>query len=603
MQNVAAATRASEYTDLGAAGPNVREATIKLPSQRCSRCRIAAVSGLVVLIGVAIVLAVVLTPDLTPEAKFWKRACSAMCQGPIIQAVNQLGIFNDSKDFVDMPILSKSPEAVLSMFASVDPASQPAVKAFLAANFGEAGSDLEAVQPTDWKPGPAVVTMQRNETLRAFAESVHAIWPALSRRVKASVFAHPERHTLLPLPRPFVVAGGRFRELYFWDTLWIVMGLLRSEMPETATAVVENLAWAARLLGKVPNGARAYYADRSQPPVLAIMLEAVVNVTGNYSLAQYVLPAVEQELEWYGASDGSSYRAQQTAQIKGHTLHRYNVQVSGPRPESWREDQATARGAGLQPGSQAALKLWGELASGAETGWDYSSRWLRDGRALDTIRTSQIVPADLNAIMVAQLRAAARLQRAYGSKSAAADFDSRADRLVTAINEVLWDDEAGWWADYDLEAGARRPQGAVTPAAFVPLWAGCAEGIYAERAGRAADSMIGRSGLYLAGGLVTSREDTGQQWDSPSAWAPLQWLSIRGLERAGRGADARELARRWLRSNLLGFQSLGAMLEKYDAFHPGSPAGGGEYKPQEGFGWTNGAALDLLASFDWQSLE
>ncbi|KAA0166485.1 hypothetical protein FNF31_00315 [Cafeteria roenbergensis] len=552
-------------------------------------------------------IVLILLPKHAP-GPYWEQICTVMCSGPLIAAVNDLGFFNDSKTFVDMPLIEENPKNILDAFTSVDAQAPEAVWAFLAKHFGPAGSDLLTIEPPDWTATPKVATSQTNVTLRSFASGVNAIWRDLTRQVAPDVVAAPQRHTLLPLPRHFVVAGGRFRELYFWDSYWIVLGLLRSGMTETATAMVENLAWTARLLGKVPNGARAYYVNRSQPPLLALMADAVVAETGNATLAAYVLPAVQAEMRWYGILSGGS--GAQEVTVGKEKLYRYNVAVSGPRPESWREDMATAKQAGAPPGSQAALSLWGNIASAAESGWDFSSRWLgAGGRDMTTARTSSIVPADLNSIVVMQLRAAARLERvggAAGSGTTASQYEARATQLCSSINAALWNESLAWWADFDLEAGALKPATAVTPAAFFPLWAGCAgsdvNGTVPDMAYRAANALVHTSGLWQEGGVVTSNLVTGQQWDSPAAWPPLQWILVQALLRAEAKTDAKELARRWLRSNMLGFQRTGTMFEKYDAFNPGHISGGGEYTPQRGFGWTNGVVLDLLSQFDFATL-
>jgi alpha,alpha-trehalase len=222
-------------------------------------------------------------------------------------------------------------------------------------------------------------------------------------------------------------------------------------------------------------------------------------------------------------------------------------------------------------------------------------------------RTSKILPADLNALLVMELRAMAALQDGQGDAIGAAAHRARADALCGAVNAVLWDPQNHWWADYDLEAGALSSRPGITPAAWFPLWAGCAtpgaNGSTANMAEQAGTSLVTASLLWQDGGVVTSQVSSGQQWDSPSAWPPLQWAMVEALEAANQSGSARELARRWLRSNLLGYARTGNMFEKYNAFIPGDNAAGGEYTPQTGFGWTNGVVLDFLTRWTWQTLE
>jgi alpha,alpha-trehalase len=562
----------------------------------------------VLLTALVITLAVLLSGPSPSSQPYWARVCSVSCSGPIIAAVNSLGVFNDSKTFVDLPLL-QDPETVLSQFNSQFPSGSPSLaqmQAFLSSYFGQVGSDLVAVSPTDWAPSPLVVQEQGNATLRWFAQQVNAIWLDLTRKVTPDVTANPQRHTLLPLPRPFVVPGGRFREVYFWDALWIVHGLIRSEMFATASATIENLAWQSNSFSFVPNGARAYYLDRSQPPVLALMTEAVFNATGNASLVNYVLPAVMNELTWFGVLGDTLPGSRQRVQLSpGYVLHRYNVQVTGPRPESYKEDMQHAADAGDAPSSAAALGLWGNIASAAESGWDFSSRWLADQRSVSTADTSSIVPADLNSILVAELQAAARLLDAVNSAVMdAPTLRGIAQSICGAMNALLWDETQGWWADWSLPLSRRMPPGSVTPAAWFPLWAGCATG-NASQPGMAAAAAqsLQASGLWQVGGIMTSQIDSSQQWDEPAAWAPLQWVLVGALENAGAMSAAKELARSWIYSCLVGYQERQVMMEKYDAFTPGGVSGGGEYTPQKGFGWTNGVVLDLLARWNWTDVE
>lgn len=103
--------------------------------------------------------------------------------------------------------------------------------------------------------------------------------------------------------------------------------------------------------------------------------------------------------------------------------------------------------------------------------------------------------------------------------------------------------------------------------------------------------------------MLTSSYETGQQWDAPNAWAPLQHVLIQGLRDSGvpQGQElAEKLARAWVRNNRLAFERTGHMHEKYDARVPGAAGGGGEYEPQVGFGWTNGVMLELLRLYPHQ---
>jgi len=220
-----------------------------------------------------------------------QRSCGVFCHGPLLRLVQTTpGIFNDSKEFVDMP-MKVSPELIHSSFKAAFPelaadplASQPAnhpagnvsrerVVEFLGTYFGQPGGGLiSGGTPPDWMAQPSVATSQPNATIRAFVLGANDVWKVLYRETNATLFPGKKpssQSSLLPPANPVIVPGERFREQYYWDTLWIVRGLIRSGMVATAQGMVENLVAFVERYGFVPNGGRVYYLQRSQPPVLA----------------------------------------------------------------------------------------------------------------------------------------------------------------------------------------------------------------------------------------------------------------------------------------------------------------------------------------------
>ena len=173
------------------------------------------------------------TNPMTPS----QRACMVFCHGPLLHAVQMSFIFNDSKTFVDMP-LRIDPEDALDQFAALGPNPSKAVLAkFVNETFLPVGSDVLPWTPTDFTPNPPLLSHIANASVAAWAEDVNELWLVLGRKVAPDVFANPQRHTLLPLPKPTIVPGGRFRETYYWDTYWIVKGLIACGMDTTAKCV------------------------------------------------------------------------------------------------------------------------------------------------------------------------------------------------------------------------------------------------------------------------------------------------------------------------------------------------------------------------------
>ena len=320
------------------------------------------------------------------------------------------------------------------------------------------------------------------------------------------------------------------------------------------------------------------------------------------------------------AGNGSAVELPADAGRPAVTLNRYVAATQLPRPESWREDVATA--SEVAPNDRP--QLFAELAAGAASGWDYSSRWLevdadegakdestrrctQDTSPLCTIRTSTILPVELNAILYRNERSLAQLHRlrarllsglasAPTGESAAEEahsrrYESAAGARLAAMSTWQWDGASGQWLDVDLIR--LRQLSSQSAASFMPLWAGS---FTEEQAARAVASLS-RSALLQPGGLATTTLATGQQWDWPNAWPPLQQMLVEGLMSCGvegAAALADEVASRWLHSTLMGWQRDGVMHEKMDATRPGERGGGGEYTPQVGFGWSNGVVLWML---------
>lgn len=470
-----------------------------------------------------------------------------------------------------------------------------------------------------------------NSSVRAWAGSVNQLWKELGRQVAPEVKEHPERHTLVALKHPVVVPGGRFRETYYWDTYWIVRGLLACGMKDTAKGLVQNLLDEVEAFGFVPNGGRAYYLSRSQPPFLSDMVAAVaaatcqqqqsvrvgavdisVTTVGSDCTADgadfdedFLRPAFATlEKEYAFWMEGGEFGHAVNISVGGdsttvHTLNRFVSDWPLPRPESFLEDEATVADAGFTTASAEGRALLRNIAAGAETGWDFSSRWFGDGEHLSTIRTSGLAPVDLNSVLCRVERNLAALASQLGDTAASARYSAAATRRIAAMDALMWDEDNAQWFDLVLSTGAPNPRREETLSNFSPLWARAYDSTNTTRSHAVVDALE-RSGLLQPGGSATTTLNTEQQWDWPNAWAPLQQMLIEGLDGIGgqrASGLAKTLAREWLYTNYAAFQSDGFMFEKYDATRPGVGGGGGEYVPQRGFGWTNGVVLQLLQRY------
>nr|XP_023499994.1 trehalase [Equus caballus] len=519
--------------------------------------------------------------------------CSQIyCQGELLHQVQMAKLYQDDKQFVDMP-LSSAPDQVLQRFNELAEAHnhsipQQQLQLFVQEHFQPVGQELEPWTPEDWKESPQFLQTISDPNLRAWAGQLHQLWKKLGKKVKPEVLTHPEQFSLIYSEHPFIVPGGRFVEFYYWDSYWVMEGLLLSEMPETVKGMLQNFLDLVQTYGHVPNGARVYYLQRSQPPLLTLMMDRYVTHTNDTAFLRDNIETLALEVDFWAENRSISV----SSGGKSYVLNRYYVPYGGPRPESYSKDAELADT--LPEGDRE--DLFAELKAGAESGWDFSSRWFIGGPnpdLLSSTRTSKFVPVDLNAFLCQAEELMSNFYARLGNDTQATKYRNLRAQRLAAMEAILWDEEKGAWFDYDLETGKKNAE--FYPSNLAPLWAGCFSDLgdvdkalkYLE------DSQI----LTYQYGIPTSLQKTGQQWDLPNAWAPLQDLVIRGLAKSPspRAQEvAFQLAQNWIRTNFDVYSNTSAMYEKYDISNGGQPGGGGEYEVQEGFGWTNGVVLMLL---------
>ncbi|HEU4452080.1 MAG TPA: alpha,alpha-trehalase TreF [Longimicrobium sp.] len=511
------------------------------------------------------------SPSITRPAVTAARYDPSRDLGRLFHDVQTAGVFSDSKTFVDARPLSDPTEIVRRYEAACDSAGF-GLKAFVERHFELPGAAGEGF---------------RADSSRPMEAHIRALWPALTRRADAP----DPRSSLIPLPHAYVVPGGRFREVYYWDSYFTMLGLVQSGRTDLARSMIDNFAHLVRTVGHVPNGNRAYYLSRSQPPFLAAMVGLYAAATDTARAIGWLDALEAEHAFWMEGADrvapGEAHR--RVVRLRdGSVLNRYWDDRPEPRPESYREDYAL--------GATLPIDLSGtfyrNVRASAESGWDFSSRWMRDPSDLRTLETTDLVPVDLNALLHHAERTISAL-RAFrgrpGDAEAAARFASAAEERRRALLAAAYDPTEGFFFDVRWRTGERvtdRP----TMAAAAPLYFGLAT----PEQGRAVAARLERDFLR-AGGFVTTGIASGQQWDAPNGWPPLQWLGMEGARRYGRADLADEARRRWLELNRRTYRATGKMTEKYDVVDPTRPAGGGEYPTQGGFGWTNGVALALIA--------
>lgn len=399
--------------------------------------------------------------------------------------------------------------------------------------------------------------------------------------------------SLIALKHPYMVPGGRFREIYYWDSYFSALGLAVSGKFELIKSMMDNFIDIQQQIGLIPNGNRSYYKSRTQPPVLALMLELVlkhddvVQISAQNPFFNRCLEAIETEYRMWMqgenslAHSGASHR--RVVRVGKFVLNRYRDDASIPRPESYREDVELA--AGLTADRRPAF--YRALRSACESGWDFSARWLQDERDLLSIHTTDILPVDLNALLHQVESALAGYFAHLGNTEKADDYQQRASNRADAIKTLFWNEADSWYFDFDFIKN--RQTKVQSLAATVPLFVGIAT---PSQAKVVCDKLMAQ--FLKAGGLVTTLTHSGQQWDSPNGWAPLHYFACKGLENYGYQQASNKIKAAWLSSVEAQFNQHHSMLEKYDVVDTRAKAVGGEYSVQEGFGWTNGVSLQFI---------
>ncbi|XP_023171892.1 trehalase isoform X2 [Drosophila hydei] len=524
-------------------------------------------------------------------------SCQIYCYGPLLHTVQMAKLFPDSKTFVDMK-LKASPEKTMELFEAFMASKNNAptndeIRKFVNDNFGDKGTELEVWSPTDWVENPAFLNLVNDPDLKQWGMDLNNIWKELGRKMKDDVHKNPEYYSIIPVPNPVIVPGGRFIEFYYWDSYWIIRGLLYCEMRNTARGMIENLMSIVQRIGFIPNGGRVYYWGRSQPPLLAGMVKSYVDFTKDDRFAINALEILEHEFEYFINNH--------SVQAKGHDLAVYRDSSKGPRPESYSEDVETAESFHTD---EAKEDHYSELKSAAESGMDFSSRWYINENGtnignLSDAKTRSIVPVDLNAILYWNAKIIAEFHAKAGNVDKMAEYETKAQKIKEAIQAVLWNEEAGCWLDYDLIN--EKPRDYFVTSNLAPLWVKAYNISDTDKISASVLSYIEKNKLdTFPGGVPNTLYHTGEQWDFPNVWAPLQYIVIEGLDNIGT-PEAQKLSKswghRWVKSNFAAYRDSRAMFEKYDAEKFGGHGGGGEYGVQKGFGWTNGVIIEWLAKY------
>lgn len=448
-----------------------------------------------------------------------------------------------------------------------------ALQDFLKTYFADAGQELQEVPKSELKTDPQFLKTLNDTVIREFVTKVIDIWPDLTRSYKGSNTNCTDcPNSFIPINRTFVIAGGRFREPYYWDSYWILEGLLRTRgsFTQIAKNTLENFLDFVEQFGFVPNGARIYFLNRSQPPMLSQMVKLYIDHTNDTAILQRALPLLVKEHAWWMNNRTVD------VQVGGKTykLNRYAVSNTEPRPESYREDFETASNSSYyaQSGiiypetkklndSQRAV-LYANMATGGENGWDFSSRWIANPSdsvrdvyfPLRTNNAQNVVPVCLNSILYGNEMTIGGFFNSTGNTTAGQEWAAKAKARSEAMHATMWNETHFSYFDYNLTSSAQdvytladddtsiydngtltgAPPGyqvAFNGAQFYPFWQGAAP-TYLKENPQAVKTAYARVAQYLKvrkGGIPATNLKAREQWDQPNVWPPLMHILMQGL--------------------------------------------------------------------------
>lgn len=473
----------------------------------------------------------------------------------LFHAVQSAEIFPDQKTFADA-IPRLAPEAIDQAYLAEKSKPDFDLKAFVLAHF----SLPEYV-------GGDVLRDDKNRML-PIQEYIENSWTILTRANVVKDICDTE----IQLPSPFVVPGGRFREMFYWDSYFTALGLVKHKRYDLLFALANNCVYFIRQFGYIPNGSRTYFIGRSQVPVFILIVDLICRYVHRDAWRDY-LPELETEYAWWMQTHA--------VQEQGHLLNRFYQAVPQPRPEAYLKDLHLVQD--LSTDQQKVA--FQHLRAACESGWDFSSRWNKDPHNMSTIRCADIAPVDLNCLLYLYERKFSQWYQHLLNKEKADTYMQKAKARAQAIRTLFYNPEHEFYTDYILQEGQSSQ---LTLAGLFPLYVGLATTQQAHHIIK----IIQDKFLY-SGGLVTTLFQSGQQWDYPNGWAPLQWIAAEAMRIYHADDLSQTIATRFCSLVESTYQSTGCILEKYNVVETQNKPQDGEYEVQTGFGWTNGVYMAL----------
>ncbi|AEI35925.1 trehalase family glycosidase [Francisella salina] len=471
--------------------------------------------------------------------------------GKLFGAVQLKPCFKDSKYFVDMTP-KRSSQDILNDYKKLKDSGDFDLKAFIEDNF---------------YPPISEKTFNNSKEL-SLSSYIKQMWHFLHQ----SSDKQNSLSSLIALPKPYIIPGGRFREVYYWDCYFTCEGLRVDGEIQMIKDIADNFAYLIDTVGFVPNANRKYYLTRSQPPLFYLIVNILYQELGISAIERY-LPTLEKEYSFW-----------MNTQRNVNGLNRYWDESATPRPESYREDIEHAQNIANK------LDFYRNICAACESGWDFSSRWFANTNDFSTIQTIDILPIDLNSYLYGLENLLGKWFTEISDQEKATKYSELAEKRKKLIQNTFWDHKKDFF--YDLNTKTNKVTSITSLAGVTPLFLNIATQEQAQKVAKVIENQF-----LTAHGLITTTLNTSQQWDSPNGWAPLHFEAVIGLRNYGFDKLAETIAKRFVNTVNQKFKETGKIREKYDVVDPKANAGGGEYIVQDGFGWTNGVVASFIKMY------
>jgi alpha,alpha-trehalase len=482
--------------------------------------------------------------------------------GELFEKVQLEHVFEDSKSFADA-IPKFHPDDILKNFHETKTNEDFNLKQFILGHFS---------MPELYSSGFAA------DLSRSAVDHVKVLWPYLTRKGQTEKI---DGSSLIPIPHDYVVPGGRFGEIYYWDSYFTMLGLALCGKTAMIRNMVMNFSHLIDQLGFIPNGNRSYFASRSQPPFYSLMVELLAEIEGEKVLLEFHDSLFQEYQFWMNNPDNRKiYR--RVVKVGDYTVNRYWDDVDIARQEMYGEDLELAD----EYPNRNQSELFRDIRTACESGWDFTSRWFSDGETLGTIEASNIVPVDLNCLLWNLEKLLSKSFQLQGDSDRYEQFNNLAEQRKKAIHQIFWNIERKQFEDFHWEKN--RNTGRLSMACCFPMFFNLADDRQAEET-----KQLIQNKFLAPGGLLTTPYNTGQQWDAPNGWAPLQWIGVKAFDNYGFDSLAMDCANRFCTLCESVYKNTGKFVEKYNVVDIYLLAGGGEYPVQDGFGWSNGVYLKL----------